>query len=334
LLKINLETIFKLVNLDTDSSKRHPFPCPTSYRTALLHYVDIVAPVKSHVLRTFAEFTSDPKEKEYLGLLSTATEEGLSEYGQFVQKERRNVVDILERFSSCRPPIELLLELLPRLQARYYSISSSPKVNNRVISATALVTKYKIKDRTIKGVCTNYLAKKSVNHTVPIFIRKSKFRLPKQHDVPVIFIGPGTGFSPFRGFIQERAWHKEQGQEVGEVSLFFGCRHPEHDHIYKDEMTEWTRKGILTRCLVAYSRYAEEKVYVQHQMWIEREHIWSIVQRGGNVYVCGDAQNMARDVFQTILRIFREVGQLSETEATSRMKELESQHRYQTDVWS
>ena len=47
--------------------------------------------------------------------------------------------------------------------------------------------------------------------------------------------------------------------------LFFGCRHPKHDHIYKQEMDEWVRQGVLTRCYTAYSRSRDEKEYVQHQ---------------------------------------------------------------------
>ena len=112
--------------------------------------MDICAPVKSHVLKALVDYTSDEEAKERLTLLSTANEEGLvssqgyffirgkfqKEYGLFIQKERRSIVDILEHFPSCKPPIDLLLELLPRLQARYYSISSSPKVENGIVSIT------------------------------------------------------------------------------------------------------------------------------------------------------------------------------------------------------
>ena len=43
LLDINLDQVFTLTNLDEDSSKKHPFPCPTTYRTALSYYVEITA---------------------------------------------------------------------------------------------------------------------------------------------------------------------------------------------------------------------------------------------------------------------------------------------------
>ena len=334
LLNTDLETVFKLINVDEESPKRYPFPCPCSYRTALTHYVDICLPVKSHVLKALVDYTEDEHEKIKLTVLSTANDEGLREYGSFIQKERRSIVDILEHFSTCKPPMDLLLEMLPRLQPRYYSISSSSKLNNDTISVTALVTRYTIGDRGINGVCSTYLHGKNVEDTCPIFIRKSTMRLPHKLTTPVLMIGPGTGFAPFRGFLQERNWQKQQGKEVGPVALFYGCRHPEHDYIYKDELKEYTKSGLITELHLAFSRFLDEKVYVQHKLWEARENVWEMIQNGANIYVCGDARNMARDVHATFLRIFQEVGQMDEPGSHKLFKDLERQRRYQADVWS
>lgn len=70
--------------------------------------------------------------------------------------------------------------------------------------------------RVNKGVATSWLKNKLVSDnghksTVPMFIRKSQFRLPFKATNPVIMVGPGTGIAPFMGFIQERGWLKEQG---------------------------------------------------------------------------------------------------------------------------
>ena len=42
-----------------DSSKKHPFPCPCTYRRALSHYLDVTSNPRTHVLKELAEYTSD-----------------------------------------------------------------------------------------------------------------------------------------------------------------------------------------------------------------------------------------------------------------------------------
>ena len=80
LLSLNLDTVFTMKNLDEDSTKKTPFPCPTTYRTALLHYVDITALPRTHVLKEFAEYTTDEEEKKLLLLMSASTPEGREKY--------------------------------------------------------------------------------------------------------------------------------------------------------------------------------------------------------------------------------------------------------------
>ncbi|EJW85832.1 FAD binding domain-containing protein, partial [Wuchereria bancrofti] len=151
LLDADMDLRFSLVNLDEENLKKNPFPCPCTIRTAFTHYVDICAPVKSNVLKALAHFTSNENEKERLLLLSTANEQGLKEYGNYIQKERRSIIDILRAFPTCKPPVDYILELLPRLQPRYYSISSSSKYSHDSLAITVVVTKYVISDRLIKG---------------------------------------------------------------------------------------------------------------------------------------------------------------------------------------
>jgi len=114
--------------LTEDSSKKHPFPCPCSYRTALSYYVDITSNPRTHIFKELAEYTSDEKEKEMLKLIGANTPEGKEKYNKWVSVDNRNIVHILDDLKSCKPALDHLCELLPRLQSRYYSISSSPKV--------------------------------------------------------------------------------------------------------------------------------------------------------------------------------------------------------------
>ncbi|KAA0203362.1 hypothetical protein HAZT_HAZT006678, partial [Hyalella azteca] len=203
------DTVFMLTNLDEFSSKRSPFPCPCSYRTALSHYVDITSPPRTHVLKEFIQYASDEKDREQLVLMTSTTDEGRAAYQEWVVKSARTVSHVLEDLPSCRPPLDYLCELLPRLQARYYSISSSPKEHPSSVHVTAVVLQYETLTKRInKGVATNWLMARQPTqdqqYTVPIFVRKSQFRLPIKSEVPVVMIGPGTGIAPFRGFLQER----------------------------------------------------------------------------------------------------------------------------------
>lgn len=240
LCNCDLDTVFSLINTDTDSSKKHPFPCPTTYRTALTHYLEITAIPRTHILKELAEYCTDEKDKELLRLMASTTPEGKAKYHTWVQDCSRNIVHILEDIPSCRPPIDHLCELLPRLQPRYYSISSSSKLHPTTVHVTAVLVKYETSTgRTNLGVATTFLAEKLPSDSeplpkVPIFIRKSQFRLPVKTEIPVVMIGPGTGLAPFRGFIQERNLSREENKTMGQTLLYFGCRKRSEDYIYEE----------------------------------------------------------------------------------------------------
>ena len=156
-------------------------------------------------------------------------------------------------------PFSLLIEGLPKLQPRYYSISSSSLVQPDTISITAVVENQVIPGREdpFKGVATNYLLalkqgqngeantgpgyqvtgprNKYAGSRMPIHIRTSNFRLPHDPSKPVLLIGPGTGVAPMRGFVQERAELARLGVVVGQTMLFFGCRSRSEDYLYQSE---------------------------------------------------------------------------------------------------
>lgn len=115
--------------------------------------------------------------------MASSTPEGKKEFHDWVLHDNRNIVHILEDLPSVKPDLDHLCELLPRLQCRYYSISSSPKVYPKSIHITAVLVNYSTPtNRVIKGVATNLLAQlkptneENVQPIIPIFIRRSQFR--------------------------------------------------------------------------------------------------------------------------------------------------------------
>ena len=122
------------------------------------------------------------------------------EYQQWIRESSRSVIAILEDLSSLKPPLDHLCERLPRLQPRYYSISSSPKVHPTSVHITAGIVQYQTStERSINGVSTHRFRQAHFqlnddpttpsSHLFPIFIRKSTFRLPANTETPVIMIG-------------------------------------------------------------------------------------------------------------------------------------------------
>ncbi|EDV59059.1 NADPH--cytochrome P450 reductase isoform X1 [Drosophila erecta] len=339
LCKADLDTVFSLINTDTDSSKKHPFPCPTTYRTALTHYLEITAIPRTHILKELAEYCTDEKEKELLRSMASISPEGKEKYQSWIQDACRNIVHILEDIKSCRPPIDHVCELLPRLQPRYYSISSSAKLHPTDVHVTAVLVEYKTPTGRInKGVATTYLKNKqpqgSEEVKVPVFIRKSQFRLPTKPETPIIMVGPGTGLAPFRGFIQERQFLRDEGKTVGESILYFGCRKRSEDYIYESELEEWVKKGTLN-LKAAFSRDQGKKVYVQHLLEQDADLIWNVIgENKGHFYICGDAKNMAVDVRNILVKILSTKGNMSEADAVQYIKKMEAQKRYSADVWS
>lgn len=141
-------------------------------------------------------------------------------------------------------------------------------------------------------MATTWLAQKHPENgiespTVPIFVRKSQFRLPTRPQTPVIMVGPGTGLAPFRGFIQERHVAKKDGKPVGESILYFGCRKKAEDFIYQQELEEYENSGILKMHL-AFSRDQDKKIYVTHLLEQNAEELWHVIgENNGHIYICG-----------------------------------------------
>ena len=161
----------------------------------------------------------------------------------------------------------------------------------------------------------------------------SPFRLPEDPSVPLIMIGPGTGLAPFRGFIQARRAMQTDGTALGDAMLFFGCRHPDQDFIYENELKVAESDGLI-QLHTAFSRAQAERVYVQDVLRQQQAQVWDLIQRGAVVYVCGDGASMEPDVRRTLTRIYAEQSDVSFGEAEAWMDEFASSGRYVLDVWA
>ena len=240
------------------------------------------------------------------------------------------IVDMV-RFSPAQLDAEALIGLLRPLTPRLYSIASSQAEVESEVHVTVGVVRYEIEGRARAGGASSFLADRvEEDGEVRVFIEHNdNFRLPANPETPVIMIGPGTGIAPFRAFMQQRAADGAQGKNW----LFFGNPHFTEDFLYQVEWRSYVKEGLLTRIDLAWSRDQQQKIYVQDKLREQGAELWRWINDGAHIYVCGDANRMAKDVENTLLEVIAEYGAMDAEAADEFLSELRVERRYQRDVY-
>ena len=245
----------------------------------------------------------------------------------------RHVVDFALEYPELRNKLSAseFAASLSKLQPRLYSIASSlkryPEQSHLLVTNVGFVSH----GRARKGVCTSFLSERIEEGTrVPAFIHSAKhFRLPDDPAAPIIMIGVGTGLAPYRGYLQER----EAAGATGRNWLFFGEQRRAANFYHEKEMADYLAAGLLTRFDTAFSRDQTSKIYVQHRIRECGREVWSWLNDGAYLYVCGDAERMAPDVDAAIHSVVEEHGGMSKEAAVEFVTNLRTQKRYRRDVY-
>ncbi len=227
--------------------------------------------------------------------------------------------------------LSAFIESLRKLQPRLYSIASSLKAHPEEVHLCVAAVRYSSDGVAHKGVASTFLADRlTLGDTTGLYFHAANhFRLPTDLSKPVIMIGPGTGIAPFRAFLEER----EATTAPGKNWLFFGDQKRASDFLYHDQITEWLKKGTLTRLDTAFSRDQEEKIYVQTRMLQAASELWQWLEEGAHFYVCGDAKRMAKDVDEALHSIIQTAGGKSVDEAAAYVTQMKKEKRYARDVY-
>jgi sulfite reductase (NADPH) flavoprotein alpha-component len=242
-----------------------------------------------------------------------------------------DVMAALQKFSRVRPHPEAFVEALEPLQPRLYSISSSHNATPGKLSLTVDCVRYVVGKRKRLGLASTFLAERiKPGDQLKVYVQKAHgFALPQDAKVPIIMIGPGTGIAPFRAFLLDR---KATGAP-GKNWLFFGHQRSDCDFFYVDELNALKTSGLLTRLSLAWSRDGDKKFYVQDRMREVGRELWTWLAEGANIYVCGDAKRMAKDVERALVDIVAQFGARTTDEAVLFVGELKKKDRFQLDVY-
>jgi sulfite reductase (NADPH) flavoprotein alpha-component len=223
-----------------------------------------------------------------------------------------------------------LVDALRKQQPRLYSIASSQAEVGDEVHLTVGVVRYEAFGSTHLGGASGFLAERlEEGAPLKVFVEHNdNFRLP-DHETPVIMIGPGTGIAPFRAFLQER----DQAGATGQNWLFFGNPHFTQDFLYQVELQDYLKRGVLSKLDVAFSRDQAQKIYVQDKLRLKAEEIWTWLQQGAYLYICGDGNKMAKDVHQALLDIAQQQAGFTVEQAEQYFDDLRQAKRYQKDVY-
>ena len=214
-------------------------PSPTTINAMFEHYLEVCAPVPRDAVASLASFAPTDAAKEFLTKISTSKDA----YHEYLESSYVNLGRLLEHACEGEAawrdlPLSMVIETLPAMQPRYYSISSSSVVQAKRAAITAVVADSPLtsSDQRIPGLATNYLLALKNSATSPhvthpnnltyalphehqplqhthlhAHIRKSAFKLPVMASTPIMMVGAGTGVAPFRAFVQERGRLKAMG---------------------------------------------------------------------------------------------------------------------------
>uniref|UniRef100_A0A8C9AX74 NADPH-dependent diflavin oxidoreductase 1 n=1 Tax=Phocoena sinus TaxID=42100 RepID=A0A8C9AX74_PHOSS len=285
-------------------------PQPCSIQRLVSQYLDIASVPRRSFFELLACLSCHELEREKLLEFSSA--QGQEELCEYCTRPRRTVLEVLCDFphtAGAIPP-DYLLDLIPLMRPRAFSIASSLLAHPSRLQILVAVVQYQTRlKEPRRGLCSNWLASLDPGQgpvRVPLWVRSGGLTFPKTPDTPVIMVGPGTGVAPFRAAIQERV---AQG-ETGNV-LFFGCRQRDQDFYWEAEWKELQTRGCLT-LVTAFSREQEQKVYVQHRLRELGPLVWGLLDlRGAHFYLAGNAKYMPADVSDALTSIFQEEGGLS-----------------------
>lgn len=351
---------------------RNVLPACVPLRVVLQRYVDLSGRPKKSTLRVLAKYCTDPVEqKAFLQLLQLPADhiqDGQSGDTSNAAKKLRTIADYMEKFPSCCGiPLGHFIEIMPRVQPRYYSIAS-----DRLSHGTQVEIIVRVQPGGLTG--TYLVERVSDGDFVFGYVRISSFHLPQRigENRPLLMIGPGTGAAAMVGicYKKEALMRRQPAAEYGPTMFFFGAQHRASEYFIGEEALRWSMSPremqqwdldhpdahaglaarrskvqppallpspVITHHDCAFSRDQEEKVYVTTLIDRHKDQIYDMLTStsGGGclVYLSGDASFMAKDVDKALSTLLQEKGGMTRVASLEFLRRMEADHRYLKDVY-
>lgn len=310
--------------------KHLPLGQTVTVRHLLTDFVELSDTLPRRALAVIAEQTRCPNTKSALARLEES-------FDADVAAKRLTILDLLDLHPAAELSLDSLVELSSAIAPRFYSIASSPlndpQTADLIVGTMAAPAWSGLGEH--RGFASSYMQMLQPGDPVFGYVRRPNppFAPPEDPAVPMILIGPGTGFAPLRGFIAERAAQAAAGAHIARSLLFFGCRHPDHDWFCRDEVEAWTDKGVIEPFLAFSAVPGHPWKFVQDALWAEQERVWAAIEAGAQIYLCGDGKFMAPAVRDTLIRIQMQQAGDEHARASAWLERLIEDGRFHQDVF-
>jgi cytochrome P450/NADPH-cytochrome P450 reductase len=317
---------------------RHlPIGTPVTARQLLSDFVELQDPATRNDVRALLEAAKSPGSRAALESLVADTDAARAAFQAEIAGKRMTAFDLLTKYPDIALGLDGLLELCTAIRPRFYSISSTPLDEPREATLTVgtLLAPAWSGIGQYRGFASSYLMGVAPGETVLGYVRRPNpsFAPPKDHRLPMVLIGPGTGIAPLRGFLRERAAQAKAGEPIGKSLLFYGCRHPDHDFLYRGEIEQCERDGVA-EVHVAYSSVdGHPHRFVQDALLAHAGEVWDALEEGAPIYVCGDGRYMAPAVRAALIKICQQKQGIDHEAASAWLEALIQQGMYHQDVF-
>ncbi|XP_037950928.1 methionine synthase reductase [Teleopsis dalmanni] len=335
---------FRPLSTTQNSKAKLPLHIPedkTTPHEILTDCLNLRAVPTKQFLSVLASCCSFAEEANFLNCLSS--KEGNHFYNELILEKGLNFLDILLLCTSCKPTLLMLIENLPRLFPRAYSISNSPNGHDNEIKIVFSVLQH------TPGVATSMLKRLGAEtrefpnepKSVLMYFRNTnRFRYTPEvaHTSQQILIGIGTGLAPFIGFLEYKKQlylENENEKKLGKTWLFVGAKRME-SVIYRKKLKEYATENILDRYFESLSREKDAQYhYVQDQIKANvDEFVKFLLHRDTILYICADGAHISKSIKGAITECLTEKLGISKDEGTELIKDYEKHGKYVEDIWT
>ena len=256
------------------------------------------------------------------------TDKDMQDLYDYCNRPRRSILEVIEDFPSLKLPWEFILDYMPVIKPRFYSISSGASESE--IELTIAIVKYKtILKKIRRGLCTNYISRLKKDDQIYYRLFNNHLLSKSRYKEPFILISPGVGLAPMLSFIKSNVSDNNH--------LIFGNRVKDSDYLYREFLENLEKEGniSLQTCFSRDRENSPDVKYVQDVLWKYGEQMSDlIVNEHANIYLCGSSGKMPIQVRLTIVEILKKWGHFKDDlTAQNYLKDMEKNNRYLQETW-